>query len=58
VPATVHRHLFHGHDAVLDLRLDDGTPVTARLLDGMQDFTPGARVQLTVTGTAHAFPAA
>lgn len=57
VPATVHRQLFHGHDAVLDLYLDDGTPITARLLNG-PDFIPGARVHLTVSGTAHAFTAA
>ncbi|GAA1624137.1 ABC transporter ATP-binding protein [Catellatospora bangladeshensis] len=57
VPATVRRHLFHGHDAVLDLTLDDGTPVTARLLDDPREFSPGTRVALTVSGPAHALPA-
>lgn len=55
VPATVDRCQFHGHDAVLDLRLDDGTAIIARLLNGPDMHAPGARVQLTVRGTGHPF---
>lgn len=56
VPATVRGHLFHGHDSVLELTLDDGTTVTARLLADAGHIAPGARVALTVHGTAHVFP--
>ncbi|GAA1413032.1 ABC transporter ATP-binding protein [Catellatospora coxensis] len=56
VAATVRGQLFHGHDVVLDLRLDDGTPVTARVLDRGQQLVPGQRVGLTVDGPVHAMP--
>lgn len=57
VPATVDRCRFHGHDSVLDLRLDDGTAIIARLLDEPAAYGPGARVQLAVRGTGHPFSA-
>jgi iron(III) transport system ATP-binding protein len=55
VPATIRRALFHGHDAVLDLVLDDQTPITARVLDGPLLYPPGTRVGVSVEGTAAPF---
>ena len=54
--ATVLRHDFHGHDALVGLRLADGTRVTARVLDGTPTAPVGAEVGVTVEGTARAFP--
>ncbi|MEW2380666.1 ABC transporter ATP-binding protein [Micromonospora sp. NPDC047707] len=56
VTATVLRHDFHGHDALVGLRLADGTRVTARILDGGPAVPIGAEVGVTVEGTARAFP--
>lgn len=55
VPATVRRHFFHGHDAVLDLVLEDQTRVMARVLDDPLPYPPGMRVSLSVRGQARAF---
>lgn len=56
VAATVLRHDFHGHDALVGLRLADGTRVTARVLDGGPTVPVGAEVGVTVEGTARVFP--
>ncbi|WP_027659730.1 ABC transporter ATP-binding protein [Salinispora fenicalii] len=56
VAATVLRHDFHGHDALVGLRLADGTRVTARILDGGPTVPVGAEVGVTVEGTARVFP--
>jgi iron(III) transport system ATP-binding protein len=53
VPATVVRHHFHGHDALVQLRLDDGTEVAARVL--ATDPVP-TRVTVRVRGKARAYP--
>ena len=55
--ATVVRHDFHGHDALVLLRLADGTQVTARVLDSAAALAVGDRVTLSVRGHARAFPA-
>lgn len=57
VTATVLRHDFHGHDALIALRLADGTRVTARILDDAEPVPIGADVALLVDGTARAWPA-
>ncbi|MFC0004055.1 ABC transporter ATP-binding protein [Micromonospora siamensis] len=57
VPATVLRHDFHGHDALVALRLADGTRVTARVRDSAEPASVGAEVGLRVDGPARAWPA-
>ncbi|KXK61418.1 ABC transporter [Micromonospora rosaria] len=57
VPATVLRHDFHGHDALVGLRLADGTRITARILDDAATAPVGADVAVRVDGTARAWPA-
>ncbi|GIJ81311.1 iron(III) transport system ATP-binding protein [Micromonospora phaseoli] len=57
VAATVLRHDFHGHDALIGLRLADGTQVTARILDGAAPVPLGGEVTVRVDGAARAFPA-
>jgi iron(III) transport system ATP-binding protein len=58
VPATVTGHDFHGHDALVALRLADGTPVTARVLGTDDDvIEEGDSVTVTVAGHGHAYPA-
>jgi iron(III) transport system ATP-binding protein len=57
VTATVLRHDFHGHDALVGLRLADGTRLTARILDGGPTVPVGAVVSVRVDGAARAFPA-
>ncbi|WP_406490864.1 ABC transporter ATP-binding protein [Streptomyces sp. NBC_01604] len=55
--ATVERRDFYGHDAMLALRLPDGTPVTARVFDpATASPAVGDQVGLRVHGTARAFP--
>jgi iron(III) transport system ATP-binding protein len=56
--ATVVRHDFHGHDALVLLRLADGTQVTARILDSTPPVSVGDTVTVSVRGAARAFPAA
>ena len=56
--ATVIRHDFHGHDALVALRLADGTEVTARILDSTPPLDVGDRVTVSVRGHIRAFPAA
>ncbi|HEX5598869.1 MAG TPA: ABC transporter ATP-binding protein [Micromonosporaceae bacterium] len=56
VNATVLRHEFHGHDALVALRLADGTQVTARVLDGVEPVSIGADVAVHVDGPARAWP--
>jgi iron(III) transport system ATP-binding protein len=53
--ATVVRHDFHGHDALLLLRLADGTHVTARILDSTPPLAVGDHVTVSVHGAARAF---
>jgi iron(III) transport system ATP-binding protein len=55
VSATVVRHDFHGHDALIALRLTDGTEVTARILDSTPTLATGDHVTVTVRGRAHTF---
>ncbi|MDG4797355.1 ABC transporter ATP-binding protein [Micromonospora sp. WMMD1082] len=50
--AVVDRVDFHGHDALLNLRLDGGLPVTARVLAGAALPLVGDEVRLRVQGTA------
>ncbi|HEY0699989.1 MAG TPA: ABC transporter ATP-binding protein, partial [Micromonospora sp.] len=45
------------HDALVALRLADGTPVTARVLGTTEPVPVGAVVSLTVAGSGHAYPA-
>ncbi|MFP5372782.1 MAG: TOBE domain-containing protein, partial [Actinomycetes bacterium] len=54
--ATVVRHDFHGHDALVLLRLPDGSQVTARVLDSTPPFAVGETVTVSVRGAARAFP--
>jgi iron(III) transport system ATP-binding protein len=57
IAATVVRRDFYGHDAVLALRLRDGTPVAARIFDpAAVPPAVGDEVGLRVRGTARAFP--
>ncbi|MFJ6945352.1 ABC transporter ATP-binding protein [Streptomyces wuyuanensis] len=58
VAATVVQRRFYGHDAVLALRLPDGTPVAARILVDPASAPPGPgdEVGLRVRGTGRAFP--
>ncbi|MBC2906184.1 ABC transporter ATP-binding protein [Streptomyces cupreus] len=57
IAATVVRRDFYGHDAMLVLRLTDGTHVTARIFDPAA-LPPAAddEVALRVRGTARMFP--
>ncbi|MBD0422714.1 ABC transporter ATP-binding protein [Streptomyces sp. TRM S81-3] len=58
VTATVVGHDFQGHDALLALRLADGTPVVARIFDPASlPHVMGGEVGLRVRGAARAFPA-
>ncbi|MER7165946.1 ABC transporter ATP-binding protein [Micromonospora sp. NPDC000207] len=57
VSATVLRHDFHGHDALVGLRLTDGTRITARILDDATAAPVGTDVMVRVDGTARAWPA-
>lgn len=58
VTATVVRRDFQGHDALLALRLADGTPVVARIFDPASvPHVIGGEVGLRVRGSARAFPA-
>jgi len=54
-PATVVRHDFHGHDALVHLRLHDGTQVTARVFDSAAPLAAGEQVVVTVDGPARVF---
>jgi iron(III) transport system ATP-binding protein len=54
-PATVVRHDFHGHDALVRLRLHDGTLVTARVFDAAAPLAAGDEVMVTVDGPARVF---
>ncbi|MFC7547983.1 ABC transporter ATP-binding protein [Plantactinospora sp. GCM10030261] len=56
--AVVVRHDFHGHDALVALRLVDGTEVTARVLDSTPPLSVGDRVTVSVSGAARAYPTA
>ena len=58
IPATVVRHDFHGHDALVLLRLADGTQITARVLDSTPAVTVGDRVTISVRGHVRAYPQA
>ncbi|SCF39442.1 ABC transporter ATP-binding protein [Micromonospora mirobrigensis] len=57
VAATVLRHDFHGHDALVALRLADGTRVTARVWDPGEPVPVGVEVAVAVAGAARAWPA-
>ncbi|GAA1735744.1 ABC transporter ATP-binding protein [Luedemannella helvata] len=52
IPATVARVDFHGHDALVSLRLADGHPVAARVLAGATLPVAGDEVRLRVRGAA------
>ncbi|CAL9656713.1 Fe(3+) ions import ATP-binding protein FbpC [Streptomyces sp. enrichment culture] len=57
VKATVVRRDFQGHDALLTLRLTDGTPVLARIFDPASlPHVIGGEVGLRVHGAARTFP--
>jgi iron(III) transport system ATP-binding protein len=56
IAATVVRHDFHGHDALVLLRLADGTQITARVLDSTPPVTVGDRVTISVRGPVRAYP--
>jgi iron(III) transport system ATP-binding protein len=57
VAATVVRRDFYGHDAMLALRLGDGTPVAARIFDpAAVPPAVGDEVGLRVRGTGRSFP--
>jgi iron(III) transport system ATP-binding protein len=57
VTATVDRQDFFGHDALLALRLDDGTRVVARIFDlAAPGLLPGQRVGVRVRGPVLAYP--
>ncbi|MEU2287465.1 ABC transporter ATP-binding protein [Streptomyces sp. NPDC013178] len=57
VTATVVRRDFQGHDALLALRLTDGTAVVARIFDPASvHHVIGCEVGLRVRGAARAFP--
>ena len=58
VPATVVRVDFHGHDALVALRLNDGTPLLARLFATAADHTSptvGAEVRVRARGEARIY---
>ncbi|WP_328398330.1 ABC transporter ATP-binding protein [Streptomyces sp. NBC_00390] len=58
VTATVVQRDFYGHDAMLGMRLGDGTPVAARIFDpATVPPAVGDEVGVRVRGTARAFPA-
>jgi iron(III) transport system ATP-binding protein len=52
--AVVVRHDFHGHDAVLGLRLADGTEITARVV-GPAAPPVGTTVHVRVRGPARSY---
>jgi len=54
VSAVVTGRVFHGHDALLTLRLDDGTEVVARTFETA--IEPGNRVGLQIRGGGRAYP--
>jgi iron(III) transport system ATP-binding protein len=54
IPGTVLRHDFHGHDALVAVRLADGTEVTARILDAAPAVTVGEQVGVRVRGEVRA----
>jgi iron(III) transport system ATP-binding protein len=58
VAATVLRHDYHGHDALLLVRLDDGSEVPARVFDFAAVGAPqvGQRIAVRVLGAARAYP--
>jgi iron(III) transport system ATP-binding protein len=56
ITATVIRHDFHGHDALVLLRLTDGTQITARVLDSTPPVTVGDQVTISVRGRVRAYP--
>ncbi|BCB83151.1 ABC transporter ATP-binding protein [Phytohabitans suffuscus] len=55
VHATIEDRHFYGHDAVVGLRLDDGTRVIARV-PGTEPVILGATVAVHVDGSAHTWP--
>ena len=54
-PATVQHVTFHGHDALVEVALDDGTSVRARCGPEL-DLQRGDRARLTVNGPVVTFP--
>jgi iron(III) transport system ATP-binding protein len=59
VPATVLRRDFHGHDALLQLRLDGGQRISARVFDPAQTVLAiGDAVAVRVRGDAVVYPSA
>ncbi len=54
--AVVQHVTFHGHDALAEVRLDDGTIVRARCAPAL-DLERGDRMRLTVNGPVVTFPA-
>lgn len=53
--AVVVRHDFFGHDALLGLRLPDGTVISSRIIGGTAAPPVGARVGVGVQGPARSF---
>lgn len=57
VPATVMSVAYHGHDALLELRTEDGTALLSRVADGPQAaLRPGTAVTASVLGSARCYP--
>jgi iron(III) transport system ATP-binding protein len=54
--AVVVRHDFFGHDALLGLRLPDGTVISARTSNGPAAPAVGAVVGVGVLGSARSYP--
>ena len=54
-PATIVSRTFYGHDQILQLELDSGESLAARL-GTYSGFRPGDRVSVSVRGAALAFP--
>jgi iron(III) transport system ATP-binding protein len=55
-PAVVVASEYFGHDQMVTVRLDDGTPLKVRDLPG-RDLSPGARLGVTLRGGVVVFPA-
>jgi len=55
-PAEIITREYYGHDQLLQLRLNSGTPLKSRLLGFTNNFTPGQRVSLQVRDSVVVYP--